>query len=252
MPGRSLFWALVVTVSCATATEPDSVPKPNAVSGETMAGGGGSKPAPLTGGATSGSAAAGKGGSSDGGNAGGSAASAGDQAGSAGAAGSPQAGGGAGSSGAGGTSGAGGVVVAGTAGQEALAGAAGAGGAGACAIAIDVNDYTPTNPGCGGYSTGCKGRIHVSNEGSAAWTTFVLSFGVAPGVTCVKVHSTAKFVITDDGAVSNQCVFTAQNPDGSDTVWSVEPNSAWSFGYDTTQADATAPSDVVVSDPSCP
>ena len=240
MAGRSLFSTLVVSVACASGFEPDSVPMPDAVIDDTTSGGGGSGAAPSPGGTTSGSAAVGMGGSGTSAGTGGSPA-----AGSAGATEIP-------ASGSGGTSGAGGSVVAGTAGQEAMAGATGAGGATSCAIAIDVNDYTPTNPGCGGYSSGCKGRIHVSNEGNAPWTTFVLSFGVAPGVTCVKVHSTAKWVISDDGAVSNQCVFTALNPDGGGAAWSVEPNSAWSFGYDTTQADAVAPSDVVVSDPSCP
>jgi hypothetical protein len=190
------------------------------------AGGSGGEPDadPSTGGA------AGSGGEATAGS-GGAAGSAGNggEGGSGGAAGSAGSGGEAGSGGAAGSAGSGGGVVSG------------------CSSTVDLNQYTPTNAGCGGYASGCKGQIHVTNTGTTTWTTWSISFTVASGVTCTKTHSGTKWTITDNGSSSHQCVFTAKNPDGNAMAWDIPPGGTWAFGYDTSQTNATAPSDVTIT-----
>lgn len=115
----------------------------------------------------------------------------------------------------------------------------------ACKVTTDLNVYTPTNTGCGGYAA-CKGQIHWRNDEAQALTKIVLSFSVAAGSNCITDNSSSKWTIADNGATSQRCVFTA-----SGAAWSVDSKSALSFGYDTTQTGTTAATDISVADPSC-
>jgi hypothetical protein len=122
---------------------------------------------------------------------------------------------------------------------------AGSAGGHACKVTTDLNVDTLGNTGCGGYAT-CKGQIHWHNEEAQALTKIVLSFSEPPGTSCITDNSSSKWTITDNGATSHRCVFTA-----SGAAWSVDSKSALSFGYDTTQTGTSAPTDITVSDPSC-
>jgi hypothetical protein len=112
-------------------------------------------------------------------------------------------------------------------------------------VTADLNAYTPSKAGCGGY-TACKGQIHWRNDEAHALSQMVLSFPEPAGVTCTSDNATSKWTITDNGATSHRCVFTAIA-----SALAVDSQSALSFGYDTTQTDTTAPSALSVSDPSC-
>ena len=121
-----------------------------------------------------------------------------------------------------------------------------------CPVTIDVNKFTAANTGCGGYSTGCKGQIHILNQTGTAWVAPVIKFSVAPGVTCVKTHSSPKWTITDDGSVSHQCVFTGKYPDSNDGgTWAINTGTGFGFGYDTTSLVDDAPTNVTVSAAVC-
>jgi hypothetical protein len=151
--------------------------------------------------------------------------------------------------------------VAGTAGRAAggrsAGGAAGASGAGGsvaaggstgrhiCKITADINVYSPAKAGCGGYAD-CKGQLHWHNNESHALSQLVLSFQEPSGVTCSHDNAASKWTITDNGAASQRCVFSAVAG-----ALSVDAMSALSFGYDTNQTQPTAPTDITVSDPSC-
>lgn len=167
----------------------------------------------------------------------------------AGAAGRPEGGNSAGGAGSAGGRATGGSSAGGTSGGS-NAGAAGslaAAGAGShvCKVTADLNAYTPSKAGCGGYTT-CKGQIHWRNDETRALSQIVLSFAEPAGVTCTSDNATSKWTITDNGATSHRCVFTAIA-----SALTVDSQSALSFGYDTTQTDTTAPSSLSVSDPSC-
>jgi hypothetical protein len=128
-------------------------------------------------------------------------------------------------------------------------GGASVGGAGSssgqpCKIATDLNVYTPSNTGCGGYAA-CKGQIHWRNEEAQTLTKLVLSFSEPAGTTCIDDNATSKWIITDNGATSHRCVFTASG------TLTVDSKSALSFGYDTNQTSSTAPTEISVADPSC-
>ena len=148
----------------------------------------------------------------------------------------------------------GGAGNAGRGGNAAGAGSPGTGGSIAsggssgshqCKVTTDLNVYAPSNTGCGGYAA-CKGQIHWRNDEAQALTKIVLSFSEPAGTTCTDDNATSKWTITDNGATSHRCVFTA-----SGTPLSVDSKSALSFGYDTTQTSSTAPTDISVTDPSC-
>jgi hypothetical protein len=130
---------------------------------------------------------------------------------------------------------------AGAAGSLAAAGA----GSHVCKVTADLNAYTPSKAGCGGYTT-CKGQIHWRNDETHALSQMVLSFPEPAGVACTSDNATSKWTITDNGATSHRCVFTAIA-----SALTVDSQSALSFGYDTTQTDTTAPCGLSVSDPSC-
>jgi beta-glucanase (GH16 family) len=123
---------------------------------------------------------------------------------------------------------------------------------GSCSDAIDVNRYTPSNPGCGGYSSGCKGQLHIVNHGRAALRHPVIRFSIPSGVRCTRTHAASKWTITDDGSTSHTCVFTARNPDAYGHYWSIAGNGGtFGFGFDTSSSALTSVSNPVVSDPSC-
>ena len=146
---------------------------------------------------------------------------------------------GAGNAGRGGNS-AGGASV----GSAGSAAAAGSSGSHLCKVTTDLNVYTPSNTGCGGYAA-CKGQIHWRNDEAQTLTKIVLSFSEPAGTTCTDDNATSKWTITDNGATSHRCVFTASG------TLTVDSKSALSFGYDTNQTGSTAPTDISVADPSC-
>jgi hypothetical protein len=113
-----------------------------------------------------------------------------------------------------------------------------------CKVTTDLNVYTPSNTGCGGYAA-CKGQIHWRNDEAQTLTKLVLSFSEPAGTTCIDDNATSKWTITDNGATSHRCVFTASG------TLTVDSKSALSFGYDTNQTGSTAPSEISVADPSC-
>ncbi len=129
------------------------------------------------------------------------------------------------------------------------AGATGSAGSAAtshvCKSTIDLNGYTTSKAGCGGYTT-CKGQIHFKNDEAQALTLISISFSVASGISCTADHAPTKWTITDDGKTSKHCVFSA-----SGAAWMLGSGATFGFGYDTTQSNATAPSDITISDPSC-
>ena len=132
----------------------------------------------------------------------------------------------------------------GGAGASAGGGVAGDGGTHTCKVTVDLNGYTLSKPGCGNY-TSCKGQIHWRNDEAQALTHVVLSFTVDAGVSCTTDNSASKWTIADNGATSHRCTFA---PNGN---WTVEPDATFGFGYDTTQKDATVPTGIVISDPTC-
>jgi hypothetical protein len=131
------------------------------------------------------------------------------------------------------------------AGGGASAGTAGTAGTHDCKVLVDLDGYTPTKPGCGSY-TSCKGQIHWRNNEAQALTHITLSFSVATGVQCIADNAPSKWTITDNGASSHHCVFTAIA-----NALSVDASSSFGFGFDTTQTDAAMPKDIAVADPSC-
>ena len=158
--------------------------------------------------------------------------------------------GGAGKSGAGGSgTTAGGNVGAGgnggTGGAAGNVGAAGAAGSHVCNVTVDLNVYTLSKAGCGNYTT-CKGQIHWRNDEAQDLTQIVLSFTEPAGTSCTDDNSSSKWTMTDDGATSHRCVFTATG-----MPWSVASMATFGFGYDTNQTDASAPTNITISDPSC-
>jgi hypothetical protein len=164
-------------------------------------------------------------------------------------------------SGSGGAPGAGGQASAGGAtggGQQPGVGGSGneggSGGAGGndpgCVWTIDFSEYDHTNDGCSGFLN-CKGQLHFTNKTSIDWLHPVIAFDVEDGVHCTDSHAGSKWIITDDGSDSHQCVFTAQNPDARGNDWSIPAGEGWSFGYDTTQWNDRTPNQIDVVDESC-
>ena len=157
--------------------------------------------------------------------------------------------GGAGKAGVGGSVGTGGTVGAGGAGGNAgastNAGAGGAVGSHVCNVTVDLNVYTLSKAGCGNYTT-CKGQIHWRNDEAQDLTQIVLSFTEPAGTSCTDDNSSSKWTMTDNGATSHRCVFTATG-----MPWSVASMATFGFGYDTNQTDASAPTNITISDPSC-
>lgn len=125
-------------------------------------------------------------------------------------------------------------------------GIAGAGPSGSqiCHFTVDLNSYTTSKAGCGGYAA-CKGQLHWRNDETHPLNAVSISFSVPAGVTCTGDHSPSKWTIVADGHAAGRCTFTANN------AISVEAAASFGFGYDTTQSTADAPSDVTITDPSC-
>ena len=256
-PARFVLCALALFAGCAKSvgsdlpsqqniTDPDAdAGATNALGGATAAGSNGGSGALETSGgsSTAGSSAAGaNGGMASGGTASGGMASGGTAGGGA-AGSSAGAGNSAGKGGTGNTAGSGNSAGSGSAGAT---GSAGSGSTShVCKSTIDLNGYTTSKAGCGGYTT-CKGQIHFKNDQAQTLTLISIAFSVASGVSCTADHAPAKWTITDDGKISKHCVFTA-----SGAPWSVGSGATFGFGYDTTQSNSTTPSDITISDPSC-
>ena len=156
------------------------------------------------------------------------------------------AGGGASNTGGGGASNTAGGGASNTGGGGASSGGSSSIGSHVCDVTVDLNGYTPTKAGCGGYTT-CKGQIHFKNNEPQALTMIELSFPEPAGTTCTADHAPTKWTITDNGATSHRCVFTA-----SGAAWSVASMATFGFGYDTTQSGSATPSSITFKDPSCP
>jgi hypothetical protein len=120
-----------------------------------------------------------------------------------------------------------------------------------CRVAVDFNNYTLANLGCGGYATGCKGQIHFMNTGTAVWYAPTMSFTVRSGVVCVKSHSLVKWTMTDNGATSHRCVFKGREPDVNGVSWPIGPGASFGFGFDSNQTESYGAADITISADSC-
>ena len=117
-----------------------------------------------------------------------------------------------------------------------------------CATTIMTNTYDPAQTGCAGSAT-CRGIIMYVNNTPFTLNYPIITFSVPAGVTCTKTHS-SKWIISDDGATSHQCVFTT---DLFAMPWNVLPTRSFTFGYDLNDgANPPVPTDITVSDGVCP
>jgi hypothetical protein len=118
-----------------------------------------------------------------------------------------------------------------------------------CAVTITSSTYDPAMPGCGGVAA-CHGVIAYTNNSPVALNYPVIRFTVPAGVTCLRSHS-SRWLITDNGATSHQCVYTT---DLLAIPWNVAANGgSFRFGYDVTDGVTTVPAtDIVISDGACP
>jgi hypothetical protein len=171
----------------------------------------------------------------------------------------------AGSGGTGGSAGTGGGNggTGGTAGLDAAAGTGGTGQVDAtpdrtaadagppipCAVTVTQNTYDMTLPGCGGVAM-CRGVIAYVNNSPVTLTYPTIRFTIPAGVACLRSHSASRWIISDDGATSHQCVFTTNL---LAAPWNVAPNGTFRFGYDVTDGVMPAlPTDFAIGDGACP